>query len=889
MTQPEKKQPESQEEKPKEKKNDKNKVEAPELSEEDKKLKETLELLVERAKDPEMGVQKLALETLVQEIKSSTSTMTSVPKPLKFLRPFYPELKEFFNSMPDESENKPLFADILSVLALTLSEEGSRDILKYRLLGSRDALATWGHEYVRSLSGDVGDEFQTRRLENADADVSDLMKLVDDIIPFYITQHSEPDACDLLLEVEDLPRITQSADKHNYNRICLYLISCSYYLDEPDQSTVLKVACEIYRKVEDLPNALRVAFKLNDKQLITDIYNAGQGPVRKQLALMLARQDVSVQDPDEYHQNLINNTRLIDAYWALARDLEVMEPKVPDDIYKTYLQTQRPDENLDSARLNLASSFVNGFVNLGFGSDKLMTEEGNKWLYKNKDHGMLSTAASVALIKMWDVDSGLAELDKYLYATDDYIKAGALLGVGIVNARVHSDVDPAMALLSEHVESSAAVIRLSAIQGLGMAYAGTCREDVLELLTPVIADTGVITEIAAFAALSAGLIFVGSCHDDAAQTILAALMERDPATLNETTARYFAVGLGLLYLGKQDAVEATVEVIKTLSGRLAKYIEVTVDSFAYACSGNVLKVQQLLTICAEHEAPTEPTDAAAKEEKDLSLDPMGAAVIGIALVACGEEIGTEMVPRALAHIMQYAEPAARRAVPLALSLLFISNPNVSISTTLHRLTHDQDTAVAQAAMLALGFTSAGTNNSRVAGQLRQLAEYYTKDSANLFLIRLAQGFTHMGKGLVTLDPIYSDRFLHSPVSLGGLVTVLHSCLDIKKLILGRYHSVLYYLSLAISPRMLITIDEDLKMVPITVRVGQAIDVVAQAGKPKSITGFQTHTSPVILAHGDRAEFASEEYIAMVQVLEGVVIIQKNPDYVPPKEEDLKKK
>lgn len=44
----------------------------------------------------------------------------------------------------------------------------------------------------------------------------------------------------------------------------------------------------------------------------------------------------------------------------------------------------------------------------------------------------------------------------------------------------------------------------------------------------------------------------------------------------------------------------------------------------------------------------------------------------------------------------------------------------------------------------------------------------------------------------------------------------------------------------------------------TVRVGQAVDVVAQAGKPKTITGFQTHTTPVLLAYGERAELANEE-------------------------------
>lgn len=42
---------------------------------------------------------------------------------------------------------------------------------------------------------------------------------------------------------------------------------------------------------------------------------------------------------------------------------------------------------MDSAKQNLASSFVNGFVNTAFGKDKLLTEDGNKWMYKNKEHG----------------------------------------------------------------------------------------------------------------------------------------------------------------------------------------------------------------------------------------------------------------------------------------------------------------------------------------------------------------------------------------------------------------------------------------------------------------------------------------------------------------------
>ena len=63
-----------------------------------------------------------------------------------------------------------------------------------------------------------------------------------------------------------------------------------------------------------------------------------------------------------------------------------MEPKDPEHIYKTHLENVRFSSvgNVDSAKQNLASSFVNGFVNCAFGRDNTMTEDGNSWIYKNK-------------------------------------------------------------------------------------------------------------------------------------------------------------------------------------------------------------------------------------------------------------------------------------------------------------------------------------------------------------------------------------------------------------------------------------------------------------------------------------------------------------------------
>ncbi|CAL5395059.1 unnamed protein product [Camellia sinensis] len=186
----------------------------------------------------------------------------------------------------------------------------------------------------------------------------------------------------------------------------------------------------------------------------------------------------------------LDEEMLSEGYLTLARDIEVMEPKSPKDIYKVHLLDGRASAgaSVDSARQNLAATFVNAFVNVGFGQDKLMTvplealsggSSGN-WLFKNKEHGKVSAAASLGMILLWDVDSGLAQLDKYFHSNDNHVIADALLGVGIVNCGIKNDRDP--------VNKEDSSVRIGAIMGLGLAYAGAQNEQIRSKLTPILGD-----------------------------------------------------------------------------------------------------------------------------------------------------------------------------------------------------------------------------------------------------------------------------------------------------------------------------------------------------------------------------------------------------------------
>lgn len=87
-------------------------------SEEDIQKKEELELLVTRTQDADEGIARVALETLKTEIKSATSSMTAVPKPLKFLRPHYDLLKSVYEKLPEGDNKVPLSLCSASMLDL---------------------------------------------------------------------------------------------------------------------------------------------------------------------------------------------------------------------------------------------------------------------------------------------------------------------------------------------------------------------------------------------------------------------------------------------------------------------------------------------------------------------------------------------------------------------------------------------------------------------------------------------------------------------------------------------------------------------------------------------------------------------------------------------------
>jgi 26S proteasome regulatory subunit N1 len=244
-------------------------------SDEDEQLQSELNMLVERLQEEKIELYQPALETMARLIRASTTSMTSVPKPLKFMRPHYETMKEIHKKMQTNTsvpkKTHKLCAEIISVLAMTMGT--GKDCLVYRLLcddSGPASIGDWGHEYVRHLSGEIASNWP----EASDTFRATLTELIQHIVPYNMAHNAEAEACDLLMEVERLDLLEQYVDESAYPRVCLYLQSCVPYVPDPENISLLRCALSLSRKFSQYTQAMRLALSLNDMDIIKEIFLA---------------------------------------------------------------------------------------------------------------------------------------------------------------------------------------------------------------------------------------------------------------------------------------------------------------------------------------------------------------------------------------------------------------------------------------------------------------------------------------------------------------------------------------------------------------------------------------------------------------------------------------
>jgi 26S proteasome regulatory subunit N1 len=142
---------------------------------------------------------------------------------------------------------------------MTYSDTQPRGTLRYRLLSASLLPASskltepgsWGHEYVRHLAAELGEEYTFRTegegieqpaptSDDAPKDtnektpqpkpvevvgtVDDLRNLAVECAKFLLAHNAEPDAVDLLEELEIVSKIAELVDDNTYVRVTQYMV-----------------------------------------------------------------------------------------------------------------------------------------------------------------------------------------------------------------------------------------------------------------------------------------------------------------------------------------------------------------------------------------------------------------------------------------------------------------------------------------------------------------------------------------------------------------------------------------------------------------------------------------------------------------------------------------
>lgn len=91
------------------------------------------------------------------------------------------------------------------------------------------------------------------------------------------------------------------------------------------------------------------------------------------------------------------------------------------------------------------------------------------------------------------------------------------MALGLVNSGVVNEQEAVQALLLDKLESvSEDSLKMGALMGLSFTYAGSAKAELLDAISPIILDSSNTTQLQAVAALCIGLIYCGTCDEDAA-------------------------------------------------------------------------------------------------------------------------------------------------------------------------------------------------------------------------------------------------------------------------------------------------------------------------------------------------------------------------------------
>lgn len=775
-----------------------------------------LDVIISRIQDQDTGIQRSALKALHREVALIQGSADFRQQELFDRLSLLASMTESI-----EGDNKKYLYDLLSVMNLT---HDNQKVLRYRLRGGFTSIEEWGIQYARKLVCCILDVIY-QKLE-----VEDYTPLIVPIVKFLFKHNSEIEAIDFILEVSFTRLKNESREERNrtyeqdYTDLILDCIDPEsesrvvLYLEEMDKFYDIRdLMLKVYSS--DPTKYLVYLIKLNEKAQAIEFVRSTSGLVKKQCLYILARNDIYYETDSFEEQQILSNSFLSDNFFHVATLLELLPPQKLDYIFK----------GLDKEKTE-AAAIANALVHFAYGRDPVFfPNEGDHRIKDEFSQNLraaksISTVASVGLIHSYSHEKIFECYSGMIYENPD---VGALLALAIAAQR-HHDIDSSiLTQLASFLSSENRREVLAAMLGISLVYSCSGSSKAYEAVFPLISSPDV--EIGLFAIYVLGSVYAGSGEEGILSSCIEMYNElkKDSPFSNLAT-----LGIALVFMKRPELVDSQP------FSQLDNYTRILSLGLMNIGTGNATVVDEILT-----DSFTGDTDAL--------LESIG--LVSSCLVGIGDSMATQLLERIVGSSLLLDSQHLRTSFPLCLALLYSSNPKIEVIDALEKSINSGDADVNS--LIALGIIGAGTRSARI---LRVLDSNYGnvyKDPRAASAMIISQGLVNLGKGLLTLSPLYYEKNIVADRPMIGLLSTVFLFID--QSMFADHPYLCYLLSSSISPKYVTGYEG-------SCRVGRPVDVVGLAGRPNKLSATVIHTLPVILNANERTQVDDDVCTAYIE-------------------------
>ncbi|KAH9846819.1 26S proteasome regulatory complex non-ATPase subcomplex Rpn2/Psmd1 subunit [Lenzites betulinus] len=337
-----------------------------------------------------------------------------------------------------------------------------------------------------------------------------------------------------------------------------------------------------------------------------------------------------------------------------------------------------------SSIYHTALTLQNAFMHAGTTSDVFLRDN-LEWLALANNWSKFSAAAAIGVIHKGHFQESMNILGPYLPAhgsgsssgSTAYSEGGALYALGLVNAGCGSGQEVENYLRNLLKGATSEVVQHGAALGLGVAgMGGKSAEAYDDLKQTLFTDSAVAGEAAGYAM---GLIMLGTADATSAEEMLTYARE----TQHEKIIRGLAVGLALIFYGRQEEADEMVKLLMAEKDPILRYGGVYTLALAYAGTANNAAIRQLLHVAVS----------------DTSDDVRRAAVTSLAFLLFKNPA---QVPRIVQLLSESYNPHVRCGATLALGIACAGTGLQDAVDILEPMTRDSVDFVRQGALISLG-------------------------------------------------------------------------------------------------------------------------------------------------------------------------------------------